>query len=336
MKQKMKSNSGFTLIELIIAMAILAFLMTAVSSFMGTGVLNFKKSKADINVHNTAQDVYDQLADSIMSGKNIIICAYVVSGTLDGTTAADTKVTFLEAGDAANQTLEGPYYFLRNEDKDDDHIIDQQNDLTNGYLKKYCLDVKGYKTYDELPAGVRLYPVQIIVDKAIAIDKSCCSDLKLGEENVNALTGESVVIERQMREVLNEAGNTTEEKVETSDGIPVYNVNDTERCVYTFDEKNMYLEREYAFMDKLNDFSSSRAISTLKSYKYSDAFNYVTMSFTMPDGSTQEATAPGCVLYVDEGKNALGLELYFSDKNMTYVTSGLINTRNTYVLRAKK
>lgn len=336
MKDKMKSNSGFTLIELVIAMAILAFLMTAVSSFMGTGVVSFKKSKADISVHNTAQDVYDQLSDSIMSANDLIICAYVVSGTLDSTTPSDTAVTFIGEGEAADQTLDGPYYFVRNEDANHDGTLDQQYMLTTGSMKKYAVDAKGFKTYDDLPAGVRLYPVQMIVEKAIAIDPNCCTSFNLDDKNVNALTGVEVIIKRQTREVIDAEGNKTEEDVSASDGTPIYNVNDTERCIYTFDGKNMYLEREYAFMDKLNDYSSNRAVATLKSYKYSDAFNYVTMEFTLADGSTQEASAPGCVLYIDEGQNAVGLELYFSDKNMTYVTNGLINTRNTYVLRVKK
>ena len=54
--KKKKDNSGFTLVELIIAMAILAILMTIISSLMGTGVFNFKRTKADVRLQTNSQD----------------------------------------------------------------------------------------------------------------------------------------------------------------------------------------------------------------------------------------------------------------------------------------
>ena len=57
MKNKLKSNSGFTLIELIIAIAILAFLMTAVGSMMSSSVLTNRKAQADITVQDAAPTI---------------------------------------------------------------------------------------------------------------------------------------------------------------------------------------------------------------------------------------------------------------------------------------
>lgn len=329
MKKTTKSNSGFTLIELVIAMAILAFLMTAVCSFMGTGVMNFKKTKADIEVHNSAQDVYDQIADSIMSANKLIICAYVIDGTLNGTTATSTDATFITAGDVSDQTMKGPYYFVK------DNKV--KTELTTGTMSKYLLTNEGIMTYEELPEGARLYVKQIIVDRAVEIQPSQCTELvgeTLPKEVTNALTKEKVTIDYQVRDEDKTVAVTDPSAAlsESKQGTKVYCEKDTERCVMTFEKNEMYLQREYAYMDKLNDyFTGVSAPSKKKACKYSESFNYLKLS-----ADDTADTVPGCVLRIDGSKKAFYLEMFFSDKNTTYTTSSMINTRNSYVLKPKK
>lgn len=329
MKKTTKSNSGFTLIELVIAMAILAFLMTAICSFMGTGVMNFKKTKADIEVHTSAQDVYDQIADSIMAANNLIICAYVIDGTLDGTKATSTDATFLTAGDVSDESMSGPYYFVRDGK--------QKLELTTGNLSKYLISNVGIKTYEELPAGARLYVKQIISDKAVEIDPGCSTALigeTLPKEVTNALSGEKVTIDFQKRDDDRTSTKTDASPIYSvsAENTAVYTVKDTERCVITFEKNEMYLQREYAYMDKLNDYyTGSGASSEKRACKYSESLNYLKLS----DADTAD-TVPGCVLRIDDSKKAFFLELFFSDKNTTYTTSSMINTRNSHVLKPKK
>ncbi len=76
MKKKLNSNSGFTLIELIIAIAVLAFLMTAVSSMMGSSVMTNRKAQADLEVQTSAQETYNRITDAIMQAKKIYIFGY--------------------------------------------------------------------------------------------------------------------------------------------------------------------------------------------------------------------------------------------------------------------
>ena len=64
MKSKIKQNSGFSLIELIIAMAVLSFLMLAVSSFMGSSVMQNRKAKVDIKMQASAQETYGLITDT--------------------------------------------------------------------------------------------------------------------------------------------------------------------------------------------------------------------------------------------------------------------------------
>lgn len=329
MKKTTKSNSGFTLIELVIAMAILAFLMTAVCSFMGTGVMNFKKTKADIDVHSSAQEVYDQIADSIMSANKLIICAYVIDGTLTGTTATSTDATFITAGDVSDQSMKGPYYFVK-----DDKV---KKELTTGTMSKYLISNDGIMTYEELPEGARLYVKQIIVDRAVELvpgESTALTGETLPKEVTNALTEKKETVDYQKKDE-DKTSTKTDASPQYSvskDNVPVYSVKDTERCVITFEKNEMYLQREYAFMDKLNDYyTGASAPSKKKACKYSESFNYLKVS---ADESAD--TVPGCVLRIDGSKKAFYLEMFFSDKNTTYTTSSMINTRNSYVLKPKK
>lgn len=326
MKKKKKSNSGFTLVELIIAMAILAFLMTAVSAFMSTGVFSFKKAKADITVHNSAQDVYDQLSDSVMSANSIVIYGYVSQGSLTGSSVGEQE--FGISGKDTTVNLEGPYYFIRNKE-DADEITSLQN------MKGYVSGTTVY-SYEELPANTKIYVKQMIVDHSIAIDKGILDNSQSavdGNKYLNHFTNDMVVIKEQVRD--DDPNNLIPdtEIASASDGSKVYSVNDTERNIFTFNEKYMYYERQYAFMTDLNDYETTGAdvtdLAAMGSYVYSKSFNYLTIA-----GTTDNIS--GCVVTVDAEGGALGFDLYFSDKNMTYTTQGMINTRNSFVLRQKK
>lgn len=317
MKEKEKKNSGFTLVELIIAMAILAFLMTAVSAFMMSGVMSSRKAKADIVVHNTAQDVYDQLTDSIMSANDMIICAYVIDGSLSGSPDPDKKLVFGISKDA-NEAVEGPYYFVR----------DEEQKAVLEAMPEY--DGSEIKYFTDLDSDVKLYVKQMIADKAVELDMAYTESPVAGKYE-NHLTGETVAITVQKREV--EADGTVSGGDAVSDqGMVMYSEKDTERNIYTFDSEYMYFERKYAYMTALNDYDTS---GTDKSnYVYSESFNYVNLPSS--GAGTAAGTVTGCVMTVDSDGGAIGIDLYFSDKNMTYTTLGMINTRNSYVLKAKK
>lgn len=317
MQEKTKNNSGFTLVELIIAMAILAFLMTAVSSFMLSGVMSSRKAKADIVVHNTAQDVYDQLSDSIMSAKNVVLYAYIVDGALDDADAAKKTLSFGPGYKDVNETVSGPIYFVRDEEQK--AVLEAMPEFVSGTEIKYFTDING---------DMKLYVKQLIIDKAIPIDMAYVTAPVAGKYT-NNLTGELVEITEQKKEVeYDDEGNLTAESddvAQSAQGQTIYSVNDTERNIYSFDEEKMYYERKYAYMTALDDYASG---TDKKDYVYSKSFNY------MKNGT--DGTVTGCAVTVDADKGAMGIDLFFSDRNMTYTTLGMINTRNSYVLKAKK
>lgn len=72
MKGKPK-NKGFTLVELIIAMAIMALLITAVCMIMSNNSVIFKKTKAEIRLQTAAEETYNELSSYIMQANEIKI-----------------------------------------------------------------------------------------------------------------------------------------------------------------------------------------------------------------------------------------------------------------------
>lgn len=60
---------------------------------------------------------------------------------------------------------------------------------------------------------------------------------------------------------------------------------------------------------------------------FSNSISYVT---------TDDESLSGCVVNLNPDKGSLAVDLYFNDKNMTYTSLGMVNVRNSYVLKAKQ
>ena len=321
MKKTKTNNSGFTLIELIIAMAILAFLMTAVSSFMGSGVLSYKKSKADITVHNSAQETYNQLMDSIMQANGLIIYGYPVNTATDPVTGDVTldKLNFIESGVTSTVGVGTPTYYVK-----DDAA------WTAFKSTPECKDPTATVVYFEnLPKGSMVYAIDIITDSSIEFDPAYATTQKQANgKYTNAITNETDVVIETLKHKKKKPDGTTEVGADVVSvlGDEVYNINDTQRNIFSFEEENMYYERRYAFMTALNDYYIA-GTNYKSDFTYSESFAFV-----------QEADGPvtGCAVTINAADEAIGIDLYFSDKNMTYTTKGMVNIRNSYVLTPKK
>lgn len=314
MKEKMKENNGFTLVELIIAIAILAFLMTAVSSLMTSGLITFKKAKGDITVHNSAQETYNLLVDTIMQSKDVVVCAYVAR-------TPGQSVEFGKSGEETSVTLDGPYYYVRDE---------KQKDSFESTIE-YTSDPHDVKYFSSLSTTTKLYVVSIIADVAEPIEIGFCSPNTVGTHTNNITNESNIDIQIQTRE--KEDGST--EEVVSSINQVVYNINDTCRNIISFDDQNMYYQRRYAFMTGLDDclVNATGTDATMANYVYSKSFNYQKRQ-GVPAGTNDSVT--GCIMTIDANNGSFSLELKFSDKNMTYTSQGMVKVRNSYVLKPKK
>ncbi len=98
MNGRQVKNRGVTLVELMVALAVLAMLMTAVIMLMSNNTVIYRKTKADISVQTSAQETYSTLQDSIMQAKSIELKAYTDT---DATVRTYKKKSAIAPGEAA-------------------------------------------------------------------------------------------------------------------------------------------------------------------------------------------------------------------------------------------
>lgn len=86
MKNTYKKNKGFSLMELLIAIAILSIIMVAIGSFMTTTLHTQSKTSKEIEIQDEAQRIYYQMADILMQA------TYIRVEPQDGTAYTYEKV----------------------------------------------------------------------------------------------------------------------------------------------------------------------------------------------------------------------------------------------------
>lgn len=214
MKEKQNHDSGFTLIELVIAMAILAFLMASLSSFMGIGLKSYRKNKADIELQTSSMETFNMLNENLMAASDIVILGYEVPASMSIDFYADTNTTDLGAAKYfGTQTTE--------------HKALYGNDITP------FVDSNGAK--------------KIIIEKII-IESSVVLDMT---DVPNGMYNES---EKKIKNMLKSAGSNEKfDEIEFKETQGVWSINDTVRTTYTFEGDKMYVEKEYAYMTTRND-----------------------------------------------------------------------------------
>ena len=295
--KKNKSNNGFTLIELVIAIAMLAFIMTAVSALMGSSILSFRKTKSNISIQNSAQAVYDKMSDDIMQAKRVVIYGYECSEDLN---FSDAK-----PGDAASGSL-AYYYYVSDE-------AARADLLAHGVAGDNIKVFSGYGTGPSAQAPVssttKIYVDKMIIDISVPIDEITAIDT-CGPHTVEATRADHLY-----------GGTVKIKRIGQKDsGEGIYDVNDTLRCTYTFDGENMYYENKYS----LQTGKDNAATGTLgENNLYTNIFNYLV-------GGSEKVS--GCVVTVDYKNGAIGLELNIYDKNMRHKTDGMVKLRNSDVL----
>ena len=325
---KKNKNSGFTLIELVIAMAMLAFIMTAVISFMASGIFSYKKAKADITVHNNAQNVYNEITDTTMSANSIVMLAYI--NDAPGTTTVDFSYPDTDISADVKLASE-PCYIVK------DSAAEADFKKTAEYKERPNLQ---FKYYSDISPETELYIVKIIVECAENLDITEC---------VPKVTGSYDYYDAFATEKASEGEGTQyktikpEKKADNSDrtdenGNIVYDTKDTVRKIYTFDGKYMFLKKKYQYMVLKNDYlnwdeasvtggTPSTTADNMINYRFCESFSYVKLSDT--------ETLTGIVAKVDADNATVYYELKFNDKNMTYDSQALPQIRNSYVLKPK-
>lgn len=166
---KKKKNKGFTLVELIVAIAVLALLITAVVTIMGHESAVLKKSEADISVQTAAQETYNDISDMIMQATSIRIVGYVME---DGSEIEFPKKTAGENYSGTAPKLLA--YSKKSEVIADDLNFEDYAVKTNGsykYLKRITVD--GDETTTQFS---KLYLYRIYVTYKVPYEAAYDSD----------------------------------------------------------------------------------------------------------------------------------------------------------------
>ncbi len=306
MKMFKKNNSGFTLVELIIAMAVLAFLMTAIGSLMGSSIASHKKQKAEIRVHTSAQETYNQITDSIMQAKNVVVVGYVSS----------TEFDFLDPGTDVGATPQLVYYVKDAEMKE----FIKNNPTVYGTTDAASIGDANIKLFSEFDNSKYFYVKKIAIMTSVPLDMT-----EVPSSIIDAQTSTEIKLRDQLADPSN---NEVVVKIDrTASGTDVYSEYDNVVHIYTFDGANMYYEKQYSFMTNLND---KIAGINKDACLYNSGFSYVS------SGGTNPVDITGCRATIDAKNGAIGVDLMFNDRNMTYTTNGMVNIRNSYVLKGRK
>lgn len=316
MNKKLNSNRGFTLIELIIAIAVLAFLMTAISSLMTSSLITNRKTQADIVVQTTAQETYNKITDALMQAKSVYILGYtypdIPNFSKSGEAAGGSPSYFVaglydEKTYAVRDVVTGELKADATKDRNKEAIV---NELS---LYGISSNVAEVKFFHEL-AGQDIYIKKLVVVTSETLD------INLVPSAVGAMSGDEW-------DCVN-AFTHLPVNVKRSPSGAGFSENDMVVNIFTFDKGNLYYEKEYALMtgknDKVSDWTDADVV---RRNLFSNAISYVT---------TDDEPLSGCVVSLNPDKGSLAVDLYFNDKNMTYTSLGMVNVRNSYVLKAKQ
>ena len=317
-----KQNKGFTLVELIIALAVLAFLMTAVSSFMGSSLLNTRKAKSDLKVSASAQLIYNEISDCIMQATNVVVV---------GRTLGSSTIDFSEPGKSLGGTVGDRVYFVCDK-KAAENLL--------AYNDKYGVgsDINTAPTgnvvyFKDLTTSDKILIEELIIETSVPID---VSHLGLAVSNGDSLTLSNKITGKSVSAYAWETtpGNWSfSTKKEMSGEASGQSVNDT--CVhrFVFDGKNLYYGKKYAFvMANDDELKMSGAGENKSTHVFSDEMGYVTYG-----SSSGNVTASGCIATINSKRGQMGVDLYFCGQlknasNFTYDSLGLVNIRNSKVL----
>ena len=338
--KRLRNDKGISLIELVVALAILSMLMVAVMALMNNNTIIFRKAKSDLKIQSQAQEAYNRISDVIMQAKNIYVEGYTADSEIDFKSIKPGTAPVNNAGNPVTLTPVTAYSYY-----DGINMATEESSL----LSK---QVVAGTTNPE-----KIYLNKLVVVSTVALDKSIVDytgphDIGTTGSKYYTVTGQGMTDAATNKITIGSVDVEQQDKaVNITTGVPNlvtdpnlskdHNVlvGDTDRCIYTFyfDDGNIYMTTEYLYMFELNSVkvnsdnpddwtTGSGAITEAQkeSLKIAEGLNFASA------GSTK---ARGVVAAFDGTKNAVQLTLYFNDNNMTFTVDDLVSCQNSFVVK---
>ncbi len=364
----LKNNHGVTLLELVVAMAILALLGVAIVSIMASNTSVFRKNKADISVQTSAEETYNVIEEDLMQAKYVYIEGYYAENTIPFTSM---KIGNDYSGDATDTFNLKPIKILKSNDQiimdlspgscdsetfiaqfcastvtDRDAVADNYRDAlaTNADKEKFDKVYASLKYMDSIEASRYGRFLDYVEDngESTATSYTPFNDAKL--KSTSSISGVTT----------NTYNNVYVTKLILEYNVPldesyVSNTNNIQKYEYKYKYDNAGTEVEVTKEIKNEDYCiceynfKKNVISYTKQYKAMDKLNTtgsgdaIVFSKLLNWADTKNYSGvSGVVANIDGNNESVQLEMFFNDKNRTYKSNGMTYLRNSYVLHDAK